>query len=369
MNEEEFKNIFDQAHKLWIEPELTRRRSAGNLPEDFKIYRYLVKLPRDSSPTVEFNDEIGWRAKTKLAPGTILNQPGQAVYVHDIQEIVAVEPPKINEQRVAFIYFLWNGRGYELIFDLTPNLPGRSATKEEDEDWQLGEIIAKSLQAIITEKTIHIHDEVQALLKDIGLWAAPALLPYPLSKIAMQLREGDVSGARSTLLEYCTPDHVASLSTKWWNIEQFNGRKNLIEEALSAHREQRYGLSIHALLPQVEGIITEWVYSNLSASETHPWRPESKAKRFRDLILDGPPTTFTYKRIVESTIDFIIGGPVLETFKRWTDEINKAFPNRHVVGHGKYEESLYTEENSIKLILLLDTLYHIVSAQLEGSAG
>jgi len=33
------------------------------------------------------------------------------------------------------------------------------------------------------------------------------------------------------------------------------------------------------------------------------------------------------------------------------------------VEHGKYDDSLFTEENSIKLFLLIDTIYHIVSTQ------
>jgi hypothetical protein len=75
-----------------------------------------------------------------------------------------------------------------------------------------------------------------------------------------------------------------------------------------------------------------------------------------------------YRRIVESAIDFILGGPVLATFRKWGDQINQAFPNRHVVEHGKYDESLYTEINSVKLFLLLDTLYQIISHHSEKTA-
>ena len=55
-----------------------------------------------------------------------------------------------------------------------------------------------------------------------------------------------------------------------------------------------------------------------------------------------------------------LGGPVLETLGSWLERIDEAFPHRHVVEHGKYEEALFTEENSIKLFLLLDTVFHII---------
>lgn len=79
-------------------------------------------------------------------------------------------------------------------------------------------------------------------------------------------------------------------------------------------------------------------------------------------MLSKPPTTVTYNKIVESTVDFIVGGPVLKTFRRWVDEIDQAFPNRHVIQHGRYDDSLFNEENSVKLLLILDSIYYIISS-------
>jgi hypothetical protein len=363
LDENGVQNLFDQINKLWIEREISRRKEAGRLPKDFRIFRCLIRLPQDSPPIVEFNNEIGWIVSVEKAPGTAFKK-GQPVFLHEIQKIEAVSPPEVNGQRVAFIYLFWTGSSYQIVVDFTPNVPEGMISKEEKEAWLLGKTIAESLQAILIEKTIHIHDKIQIQLQNIGLWAAPALLPYPMSKIAKELEEGDIEDARTTFVAYCTSEYIEELSSKWWNVEEFKKRNKLIHEALDAHKEGRWQLSIHALLPQIEGIITDWIYTKLPEKEI-PWRQESKTKRFRDLVLERPPTTFTYKRIVESAIDFILGGPVLKTFKKWVEQINQAFPNRHVVEHGKYDESLFTEENSVKLFLLIDTLYHIISSQSE----
>lgn len=120
-------------------------------------------------------------------------------------------------------------------------------------------------------------------------------------------------------------------------------RRQLIEDALGAHREGKYRLSIPALLPHLEGIITDWIFTQLPEDNV-PWGTESKTKRFRDLVLDKPPTVSTYERIVSSVIDFIVDGPVLQTFRRWLDQIERAFPNRHVVEHGRYDDSLFDQE-------------------------
>ena len=347
---------------MWIEPEVLRRKEEKTLPEDFKLWRCLIKMPKARSPIIEFNDEIKWNAWLKLVPGIDLKS-GQAIYLHEVEQIAAVSLPEVSGERVAFIYLCWIGNSYQIIFDFTRNASGEAISKEEEEigELSLSTAIAESLQSILVERTIRIHDSTQEQLQKIGLWAAPALLPYPLSKIIKQLEENNIPDASNTLVEYCTPQYIERLLSKWWTLEQFNMRKKLLQDSLDAHKMGKYGLCIHALLPQIEGIITDWVYEKIPDSEV-PWRQESKTKKFRDLILEKPITTFTYKRIVGSAMDFILGGPVLTSFKKWVNQIEQAFPSRHVVEHGRYEESLFSEENSIKLFLLLDTIYYIIFA-------
>ncbi|HEX8459715.1 MAG TPA: hypothetical protein VF656_20640 [Pyrinomonadaceae bacterium] len=310
LDAEGMKNMFGQIHKLWIEPEVNRRQEAGKLPDGFKIYRCLIRLPQNRPPIVEFNDEIGWVAEAEPAPDKEWI-PGQPVYLHDIQKITAVQPPEVDGVRVAFVFLFWVGKSYSIMFDFTPNWPDGSISDEEKEEWSYGKVIAEYLQSLLTEQVIHVHDKFQQLLQKIGLWAAPALLPYPLNKIINRLEENDLSGARAVLVGYCTPSFLKILSSKWWDLEHFTSRKSLIEEALFAHEHGKYGLSIHTLLPQLEGIITDYITTKLPPEEI-PWRQESKTKKFRDLVIENPPSTLTYRRIVESTMDFILEGPEME---------------------------------------------------------
>ena len=325
----------------------------------------MIKLPRDRGPIVEFNEEIGWIVSARRPPGTAVEK-GQKVFIHEIAEVTAVMPPTVDGQRVAFVYVFAAGNAWQIVFDFTPNVDENLIPEKERKTWPLSSVIAESLQAILVEKVIRIHDRTQVVLRDNGLWAAPALLPYPLSKIVKQLEDNDKDGASATLRNYCSPQWIKQISSRWWNIEQFNFRKRVIDEALEAHLARRYTSSIYALLPQIEGLVSDYIYPRLRETEM-PSRQESKTKKFQDLVLDKPPSSFTYQRIVQSAIDFIIDGPVLKSFKRWVDEIDEAFPGRHSVEHGKYEPSLFTEENSIKLFLLVDTLYHIMSAHRQDN--
>jgi len=365
LSEKGVQALFGQTYALWIKPEISHRKQASLLPENFKIRQCLIKLPKKEPPIVEFNEEIKWIGHMQLAPGIMLKK-GQDIYLHEVQKIWAVTLPEINGERVAFVYVFYNGFGYQMIFDFTPNTTDEDISREEKERGALSisTAIAESLQAILTEKAIRMHDSFRKPLQEIGLWAAPALLPYPLVNIIRQLEKNEIQGARDTLVEYCTSRYIERLSSKWWIAEQFNLRKKLLMDALDVHKMGKYGLSIYALIPQIEGIITDWICEALPDGETPPWRTESRVKKFRDLgISEKVSSTFTDKQIGESVIEVILGS-VLKDFG-WMEPIETAIPSRHVLGHGRYDESLLTEENSIKLFLLLDTIYYIISANLD----
>ena len=351
--------FFKQINEMWIEQEVEKRRKSGALPEKFSIKQCLIRLPSDKPPIVEFNEEIGFEAMVRPAGGKEFVK-GENVYLHDVQSIETVQPPQVDGQRVAFVYLFWNGKNYSIVFDFSPNVPEEYISQEEKKNWILGQRIASSLQLILEEKAVLAQDEMQDELRKAGLWAAPALIPYPLTRIVMHLSHNDIESANQLLKEHCTGEWLKGITSKWWSIQQFKERQTALNEAIDVHVDRKYTASIHVLLPQIEGIVTDWILSE-HPEVPLPWRQESKTKKFRDLIFETPPTTYAYKRIFESALEFILEGPVLATFKKWADEIDESFPNRHIVEHGKYEEKLYTEVNSIKAFLLLDTIYHMLS--------
>jgi len=166
----------------WIEPEISQRRKDGSLPENFMLHRCLIRLPKNRPPIVEFNDEIEWRVEIKLAPG-ISKEKGQIIFLHEVQGVEYALHPEVDEQRVAFVYLFWDGRSYQAIFDFTPNSPDELVSKDGEKSSSLGKMIAEDIQAIIGERAVLFYDAMQTQLQEIGLWAVPLLLPYPLTKI------------------------------------------------------------------------------------------------------------------------------------------------------------------------------------------
>ncbi len=353
-------------HTVWIEPEVERRRKDGRLKDSFQISQCLIKLLEGHPPNIEFNGEIKWRVEPRNmnlsasapAGGWV---KGDVVYTHQVREIKEVEPPHINGVRVAFVFLFFVRTGYQLIFDFSPLQQNAEAGTQPP--WTFGKIIADYLTEFFKEQTIQLHDNCQVELRKIGLWAAPALLPFPMTLIIKQLMEdNNAEAARRTLVEHCDTNFIGKLCSNWWSIDQFALRKPLIEECYEAHSRSQYRLSIHALLPQIEGIITDSLISHMPDPSSKPFHAVPKTKKFKDLIAQEVSDTFYFQRVISSCMDFIAEGPVYKSFTDWRAVLDNIFPNRHAVEHGRYDDNLFTEENSVKMFLLIDTLAHVLGS-------
>jgi hypothetical protein len=266
------QNLFNHTHSLWIEPELARRRDAGKLPEDFKIRQCLIKLPRGGTPIVEFNEEISWKAKPKPVDGAEIKE-GQPVLLQQVQYIETVYPPTHDGKRVGFVFLFWTGLGWRIIFDLSAQ--GVDGDHQgDDESWSLGAGVADHLNHFLKELTVNNIGAVHADVRSIGLWAAPALLPYPLSAICELCRNGQSAEACDLLVKHCDASFIQMLVERWSELRAFAVRSQLFADAFQAHRDEKYTLSISSLIPQIEGVVTDWVYTQLPADDV-PWRQEA----------------------------------------------------------------------------------------------
>ena len=341
--------------ELWVKPELEKRKKSGKVKDDFSLNKCLIKMPHNKPAVVEFNDECRWIITARKDHDASF-QENDPVHYFQINKILDVQPPKINNEQVAFIFLHIVKGEWRIHFDFAPGHEGWSRSEGE---WGMGKVIADSLQESLEEQTAADTVVTNKLLNDVGLWCIPALIHYPLSKIIKQLSENNKNGAIKTLQKFCNASFLENRIVSWFDNTIFVQRKKLIQEAYTAHKQESYSLSISTLLPQVEGIITDWMQARIPEADI-PWRQISKVRKLSDLVLKSP-TVPPDNIIVISVVNFIENGPLFKTFKKWTESIDPAFPNRHVVGHGKYAESVFTELNSIKIFLLLDTLHYIIS--------
>lgn len=347
MNEE--INLFEIIDKEYIQPELELRRKNNNLSDEFQVRECLIKLHGDSPPIISFNNEFRWEVKPTLAPNVTMNE-GKPIYLHEVIDIGEVLPPTVNDQRVSFIYLFWNGKSYTIIVD--PYHPVFM-----DHPFSTQEVIANHLRNHFKEVAIKNAQYIGSKLHDMGLWIAISLLPYPISKIVERIGEGSIDGATELLIAHCDSDFLTKKIVDTWHpITAFKRRSQFFDDALYCHKENRFHGSISILVGQIEGVITDWLYE-IEYYDTDKKRSiNTKFKDFRQALDDIPNLLWIYNESKDSMLRFLINKPLLQNFVKWNQNINSSFPGRHVVQHGKYNEDVFSQENSIKLFLLLDTI-------------
>jgi hypothetical protein len=361
--------MFNQITNLYIMPEIRKRRDEGKLSNEFRVKQCLIKLPRNREPIVLFNDEVSWRVKVVVSEAV---QAGDTPYLHQLTDFDSVVLPEESGERVAFIFLKHRvGDKYDIIFDATPNQE-LALEERQAEEKQVQDLFITLITQNLTDYAAEVFscNETQSMLYKNGLWLIPRLMPYPLSEV-VRLIETSPKEAIATIQKYCyEKDLLEKMLEDWQSVDIFKSRQTILEDCCFAHKNGKHSLSIHTLMPQLEGIITDWIFTQLPDKEV-PWKQESKTKKFKDILINKDPFSLSYPIVVESAISFIVDGPVLSTFKKWFDTVDNVFPNRNVVQHGRYEESLYTEINSLRLFLLLDTIFYLIKDKdgefLDGS--
>lgn len=364
LEDETNRNFWRWVDTNFVQPEIEQRRQLGQLDDKFKIEQFRVLMPKNQPPIVEFNNEVGWLAKAKRGDGKDF-VPEIHVYLHELDRIEYVYPPKVEDKRVAFIFFAWDGHQYQGYFDFSPNWPQEKLIAHDltdDENWPPSDAITLLLQNRLEQRSAQFCMAHKEKLENIGLWLVPILIPYPLANIVQHLINKDELSARNLLTLHCDSDFLDKLVVNWLKIDEFKYRQLLLEESLWAHSSGKYHLSISTLLPQIEGVIVDW---QLNRGMNAKFRTESRIKDFSLKTKGHEKTPYLYSSVHKTAVDFILTGPVLETFQSWQQKLNPNFPNRHAIGHGRYEKSFFNEEISIKVFLLLDTVKQLIAAQNE----
>lgn len=352
MDQEFAQDFFAEVHKHWVQPELLRRFGQG-IPADFKIHRCLIRLV-GKQPIVEFNEEFGFVGPAKIIEGASIKE-GDAIYLHHIEKVQRVQPFSHDGKRVPFVLLLSQDGLWSMMFDLEP----ADEPLDSDTPWPFSDRIVEYIENRLAARAAALSPSQLQRLRDAGLWPAPSLLPYPLSRINKLLEDGNPQEAQSLLVRHCTSEFLTQLVAKWKSVEEFARRGRLFQQALDAHMLGEYALSIYSLLPQVEGVMTDWLHGKSGLPQVN-FRQESKTGQFFQVITAKAKLTPTGEKVVNGTIDFIINGPVLQGFKKWDDPVSDAFPGRNAMLHGRYEEEQLSQANSIKVFLLLDTVWQML---------
>ena len=353
LDEEGSARFLDNIMKLWIKPELKKRLQ---YEESIIIpNKILIKMPLKKPAIVEFGKEIKLFALAKNKAETPIKK-GDLVYTTQNIEFLTVAHPKVNNIPVNFIFLHYHevDKNWHIFLDSTVK---ELDLEEYDLNWQMGKNIATSLQSDIEEHFIMIASDTSELL-DHGIWPAPSLIPYPMGKILELLLEQNAKEVDKILKEHANVNFLREMVIKWFNNHIFKNREKIFQQILKIHEQEMYVPTIVTLTAQIEGIITDYLYSQTPKKKISNSIQE-KIKEFKNITMSKHKSK-TEKLLISNTTEFILIKQLAHF--NWVEKIYDVFPNRHENMHGKYGgDSLYTKLNSIKLFLLLDTLHYIIS--------
>ncbi len=208
--------------------------------------------------------------------------------------------------------------------------------------------------------------ETIELLHNAGFWYIPSL-PHPVFKKLSQLDDKSKENISSLILELMNMNDYYQLTNivNKWNLDVFKEKNIIFQEALQAHKEGKYVLSIPALALQVEPLIKNYLSLDHSTKirkikKTLKELMETcKDEKKKEIWIDENKSRPMYvylislKFISENVFEFYKGGQDFNNVKNTF--------NRHVIGHGALKTKDFNQELSTKLFLFLDTLHFVLS--------
>lgn len=147
------------------------------------------------------------------------------------------------------------------------------------------------------------------------------------------------------------------MTKEWWRIPYLKKRQRIIRQALAAHKNKQYGLSVPALMPLVDGLAAAVRHRGLPALAV------SGKNRKRPTIAVGEVIAlYDPSGRVHDWVDVVIAAVEERMFKGYDFDTQQApaTVNRHGVEHGRIAD-YDTEVNSLQTILLLDVMAHIAT--------
>ncbi len=202
------------------------------------------------------------------------------------------------------------------------------------------------------------------LLQESQLWltqSAPLELFFEIRNLRIS-NNATPETIQKAFISYYSENNYFLLDeaiTEWGRQPLFAKRMLVIQDAVEAHKQGMYTLSIPALLPMFEGITRDALGEDISV-----------IKGFEKIIEKSDDKELSSVLFVDLLIElikssFLFGHIPFSQYDQWLinqGKSQKDFLNRHTILHGVQTEYA-TEINSLRVFLLLDGLLELLMSQ------
>ena len=186
-----------------------------------------------------------------------------------------------------------------------------------------------------------------------------SLLPQPYGEMIRIIeRTNDINKINTIALDFLNEQRLDNIVERWKRASLVKDRRELLSTAINRFKSKDYISTIHILLPQIEGLVTEHIKRK---GETVERDLGDRFKQFGNIIKgERYNTKFT------CYLTNILARYLKNAFyKKWypypsrrgtQHQPSTLAPQRHVILHGKVNPKYFSAENCIKLICVLDAI-------------
>ena len=216
------------------------------------------------------------------------------------------------------------------------------------------------------DQTEAASNEISSLMVQSGFWFPPSGSLGIIHTIRKLKNKGQASpeNVRQVVIDYYEKDNYSNLRNMvddWGENPYFANRMHIITDALEAHIDVKYTLSIPALLPLVEGIVTDIVGRRATRADggMSGWAGTAIETLYLDSFRESSKDAliaFISGSSVYGNVDTAYFTPSM--FPTWLANQGldgKQILQRHAILHG-VQTDYDSKENSLRSFLILDIL-------------
>lgn len=197
------------------------------------------------------------------------------------------------------------------------------------------------------EETKQQADAIAPYFREAGIWLSLSTPQFIWENLKILNRAGELTTKKliATIIQGFHEDNFSFLNemvSGWWDVSILERRRHIIEDALEAHKQGKYTLSVPVLLAQIEGLIHDIC---ISPSGT------TLSKSIREKLKGLMP--YSYLEPVSGLAFKAVFDQMYETKLTPADDMN-----RHLILHG-YDVDYNSALHSLRAFLFIDTLYGI----------
>lgn len=202
-------------------------------------------------------------------------------------------------------------------------------------------------------RSVLTHLPLRVLLPE---WIFPTSTANPTADIATieAFLRSDDSILDDLFIDIMSNQRVKQTFNFWKTQSKISDRIPLIEEAIEAHLEKRFYLSVAAFIPQIEGLLTDALKSMNRPADFNSMSKEDM-KRATFALKDSWESQTHSLPEATSLLDSLPGavGDLYDKFV--SDQFVQGRLYRHGICHG-LQTDFGSKKNSLRLILLLDRI-------------